>query len=272
MNPAALALRRWGDRLLRIRATIFAAMALVTHASAAPEGMTFDIREFGAVGDGKTLNAEAFRRAIAAATAHPGHDTVLVPSGTFLSGVIELRSDLTLRLAKEAVLLGSKTLADYDLPPRAGEKPRNWLRALIVGDGVSGVTICGEGTIDGNRVRDPKGEEGQRGPHTARFAKAEHVTVRDIRIVDSGNYAILLHDSKHCRFENLHIEGGWDAIHCSLREGNSLENFTARHIRAEGIYGPACSVESWGEPIRAPGIGFSIVEPHGSRDVKQVDE
>src|SRR3974377_833446 len=71
-----------------------------------------DVRAFGAAGNGKTKDTAAFQKALDACAAGGGGE-VLVPAAESLIGSIELKSGTTLRLAKEAYLLGSPDLEDY---------------------------------------------------------------------------------------------------------------------------------------------------------------
>src|SRR5581483_7410296 len=72
----------------------------------------YNIRDFGAKGDGKTLDTAALQAAIDACTADGG-GTVLVPAGTFVVGTTELKTNVTLHLAASATLLGSGEGKDY---------------------------------------------------------------------------------------------------------------------------------------------------------------
>jgi hypothetical protein len=105
------------------------------------------IRDFGAVGDGVTLNSEAFSRAVAAVVGDGG-GTVFVPAGVWLSGTIVLDSNVTLELHPAAVILGSPRIEDY-LTGRRGQHGDRTPWHLVVADGKHDVTIRG-GTIDGN--------------------------------------------------------------------------------------------------------------------------
>src|SRR3954454_6717806 len=73
---------------------------------------TWNVRHYGAKGDGKALDTAAFQAAIDAC-ANDGGGTVLVPAGEFLIGSIELKSNVTFHLAHKAHLLGSINLAHY---------------------------------------------------------------------------------------------------------------------------------------------------------------
>ena len=88
-----------------------------------------------------------------------------------------------------------------------------WHRGLIVGENVEDVTIAGQGVIDGNRVFDPTGEERMRGPHTIAFVNCRRFTIRDVRIVDSANYAVFFQVSDDVEIRNVKITGGWDGVH-----------------------------------------------------------
>jgi hypothetical protein len=105
------------------------------------------ITDFGAVGDGRTLNTEAFRKAVGAVREQNG-GTVYVPAGTWLSGTIELASNVCLELHPAAVILGSPRLADYKTG-RPGQHGDRTPWHLVLADGCHDVTIRG-GTIDGN--------------------------------------------------------------------------------------------------------------------------
>jgi len=123
----------------------------------------FNVVEFGAIGDGKTLNTEAFTKAVAAiAKAGGGH--LLVPAGTFMTQAFVLTSHMDLHLDAGAVIKAPDKFADYGIPdpnvPRAqGETPpaggrgtgRQRVQPLISAPaGTTDVAITGSGTIDGS--------------------------------------------------------------------------------------------------------------------------
>ncbi|MDO6430956.1 glycosyl hydrolase family 28 protein [Flavitalea sp. BT771] len=99
----------------------------------------FNVLSYGARADGRTMNTRAIQKAIDAASDHGG-GMVLVPAGRWVTGVLRLRSNVDLRLAENAVLLGSARRMDYG-PGSAS--------ALIVADSQQNIAITGRGTIDG---------------------------------------------------------------------------------------------------------------------------
>jgi hypothetical protein len=116
----------------------------------------FDVRDFGAAGDGRTFDSDAIRRAIQAC-AQAGGGTVRLPAGTYLTKPIELLSHVTLHLEAGATILGSPNLEDYTVEGRdaSGESER---AGVVTARNAECVAIVGRGTIDGNAMafHDPK--------------------------------------------------------------------------------------------------------------------
>jgi polygalacturonase len=176
----------------------------------------FNIREYGAVGNGETLDTPAINKAIEECAA-AGGGQVLLPPGKYLSGTVHLKSRVTLYLEAGATLIGTPDLDQYQHPVVPEFMPEakwgKWHRALILGDGLEDIAIAGQGVIDGNKVFDPTGEERMRGPHTFVFVNCSKVTVRDVSFVDSANYAIFFQISDQVEIRNVKITGGWDGVH-----------------------------------------------------------
>ena len=118
----------------------------------------YDVRTFGAEGDGRTLDTLAINKAIDAAAAGGG-GTVDFPAGAYLSVSIHLRSNITLRLEPGATILAADTIPGkitYDLPePNQWDMYQDfghshWQNSLIWGIGLENVSIIGPGLIDGH--------------------------------------------------------------------------------------------------------------------------
>lgn len=109
---------------------------------------TFYITKFGAKIDGKTLNTNAIQNTIDKAF-NAGGGIVVINNGTFLSGTIFLKSNVTLRIEAGATLLGSPNIADYKELTWGHNRDRQPYH-LIVADSTENVTIEGNGIIDGN--------------------------------------------------------------------------------------------------------------------------
>jgi len=176
----------------------------------------FSVRSYGAVGDGRALDTAGINKAIDACAA-AGGGQVRFPPGTYVSGTVHLRSKVALVLDTGARLVGSTSLEHYEefhAPAGTPEaKAGKWHRALILGDGVEDVTIAGSGVIDGNKVFDPHGEEKMRGPHTIILGNCRNVTIRDVAVRDSANYAVMIEFSEQVEVRGVKITGGWDGVH-----------------------------------------------------------
>lgn len=117
----------------------------------------FNVRDFGAAGNGTTLDTSAISSAISAA-AKSGGGTVLFPPGIYLTGTFELRSNITLELEPGAVIRGSSnradygSIADYGLARNYGvsSSGEGTKVGIIFGRNVENVAIIGRGTIDGS--------------------------------------------------------------------------------------------------------------------------
>ena len=100
----------------------------------------FNILDYGAIPDGKTLNTESIQATIDAANARGG-GRVIVPKGSFLAGTFYIKSGVELHLEKGGIILGSTNPEDYD-------KIR-WWKAFVVADHQEDISITGKGHING---------------------------------------------------------------------------------------------------------------------------
>jgi polygalacturonase len=195
---------------------LLVALLATTRDAVGAEPGILDIRDFGAVGDGKTLDTAAINKAIDAC-AQAGGGQVRLPPGRYLSATVRLKSHVTLYLDAGARLIGAKDPNLYEHPTVPSFMPEarwgKWHRALLLADGAEDIEIAGAGVIDGNRVFDPTGEEKMRGPHTFVFVNCRKVTIRDVSFVDAANYAIYFEVSEQVDVRNVKITGGWDGVH-----------------------------------------------------------
>jgi polygalacturonase len=111
------------------------------------------ITNYGAVGDGKTINTTVLQKVIDVATTNGG-GKIIVPEGTYLTGTIELKSNIELHLKAKAVLLGSANPFHYrslDMKgrPQSPKKDDNSQLAMLAAFKADNISISGKGTIDG---------------------------------------------------------------------------------------------------------------------------
>jgi polygalacturonase len=109
----------------------------------------FNVKQYGAAGDGRTLDTRAIQSAIDACQAQGG-GTVVVPAGAYVIGALALHSNVTLYVDAGATLLGSEDPADYPVIASRWEGKEQPTHApLIGGRDLQNVAVVGRGTIDG---------------------------------------------------------------------------------------------------------------------------
>jgi polygalacturonase len=213
--------------------------------SANPGARVYNIREFGAKGDGATLDTAALQSAIDACTSNGG-GTVLVPAGTFVIGATELKSNVTLHIAASAKLLGSADGKQYhavDAIPLEGDHTLgdgNW--ALLYAVNQKNFAIEGPGTIDGQGAQfhsavrgtlPPSGIGGNRRPYHVLVYRCEDFSVRNISLLDCAYHSIRVIQSKR-----VHLDGIY--IHNRVNSNNDGFHF----ISAEHVIISNCIVKS----------------------------
>ena len=212
--------------------------------AAAAKVATYNVRDFGAIGDGTTKDTKAFQKALDTCAVNGGGD-VVVPAGKYLLGSIQLGTHTTLKLeSKDTLLVGSPDLDDYPIIDVRWEG-RNLpgLRSLIYAANVDRIGVVGPGTLEGNPApaasnRPPRGSliieainctnvlwEGitvkQPGNNWATHPTyCTNVTVRNVNI--SGRRDGIDVDScQNVLIEGCTIENGDDCI--SLKSGRGMD-------------------------------------------------
>ena len=178
---------------------------------------TYNIRDFGAKGDGQSFDTSALQAAIDACNRDQG-GTVLVPAGTFVIGAVELKSYVTLHISAGAVLLGSADGKHYhaiDAVPLTGDttlNDGNW--GLIWAVKAQNFTVEGPGTIDGQGAQfrpavrgqtPPSGIGGAHRPYHLLLYQCENFTVRDIFLKDCAFHSLRIVQSSYGKFDGIRI-------------------------------------------------------------------
>lgn len=111
---------------------------------------TFRIEKFGAIADGLTLNTVSINKAIATCSAKGG-GVVLISGGVWLTGPVEMKSNVNLHIQRDAILLFSDDFDQYPLVEGTYEgrtSARN--QSPIFGNNLENIAITGRGVVDGN--------------------------------------------------------------------------------------------------------------------------
>ena len=198
---------------------------------------TYNIRDYGAKGDGVSVDTAALQAAIDAC-AQDGGGTVLVPAGTFQIGTTELKSNITLHISAGGTLLGSGDGQRYhpvDAIPLTGDSTLgdgNW--ALLYAVNAKNIVVEGPGTIDGQghlfnnygkaEQPPPSGIGGAKRPYHLLFHRCENLVVRNLDLLRCAFHSIRVIQSERVRMEGLYI-------HNRVNVNNDGFHFiSARHV------------------------------------------
>lgn len=242
--------------------------ALVAAANQAAQTKVFNVKSYGAVGDGVAMDTKAIQKTIDACHAEGG-GIVRVPSGDFQIGTIWLRSNITLSLDHGASLLGSLDIADYKTEGLS--KPREGgPHCLIYAENARNIVIEGLGVIDGRgtpehfpRIR-PGGRETSKRPRLIRMVNCEQVTFSGVTYRRPAFWGLHLIDCRNLHFkavtirfrnngynndgldldgcenaliENCDIDSGDDAI-CLKSSLNPCRNIVVRNCKVSSNTAP----------------------------------
>lgn len=188
--------------------------------------MEYRITDFGAVGNGKTLNTTSIQKAIDTAE-EAGGGRVVVPTGRFMSGTIWLKDNIELHLEAGAVLLASDNLDDYNAsdayPQNYDAIKEGWLgKHFIIIHEKQNVSITGVGTIDGNGESffdepEPKEyyrygwsygfvrPENMRPGQMLSFIESKNIHITDVTLLHSPCWACHLHGCDNVTIRGVHI-------------------------------------------------------------------
>ncbi len=210
----------------------------------------YNVRAFGAKGDGVILDSPAIDRAITAASA-AGGGTVFLPAGTYLCVSVHLKSNITLSLGQGATIEAASPTDGpaYDPPeptPEAGAYEdfghRHWHNSLIWGEGLQNVAILGPGRIWGRGlVREDDGPDG-RGNKAISLKLCRNVTLRDVVIQHGGWFGILATGVDNLTIDNLTIDTNRDGMDIDCCRNVHVSNCSVNSPRDDGI----CLKSSYG--------------------------
>jgi polygalacturonase len=111
---------------------------------------TFNVLDYGAVADGRTMNTDAFARAIKTC-ASAGGGTLVVPPGAYMTGPIVLESNINFHLTRGALVIFSPKFEDYPIVPFPSPTSKTFrCQPPISGYKLQNIAITGEGVIDGS--------------------------------------------------------------------------------------------------------------------------
>lgn len=178
-------------------------------------GKDYNVKDFGAVGDGRNMDSPAIQKAIDACTADGG-GVVFIPKGTYLAATIVLKDNTTLHLEDGALLLGTTDLNAYDIiDPFTDGLGVDVGRTFIAAVDVRNISIEGKGVIDGQgsalkakQIETDNRPEGQRWgarPFLLRIVRCQGVKVQDVTLKYSASWTSHYAQSTDILISNVKI-------------------------------------------------------------------
>jgi polygalacturonase len=226
-------------------------------AASSPAGeAVFNVRAYGAKGDGKTVDTPAINRAIEAVAA-AGGGTLSFPAGTYVCFTIRLRSKVDLYLSHGCTILaadspkpgettgyqgGTYDAAEPNAPWESYQDygHNHWRNSLFYGEGISDLAITGPGLIHGKGLsfgasRTPRGEytmfraeQPGVGNKAIALKNCRNVLLRDFSLLKGGHFALLATGVDNLTLDNLLVDtdrDGFDIDCCrNVRVSNCTVN------------------------------------------------
>jgi polygalacturonase len=237
--------------------SLLATSAAARGSAAPPHGSArenFDVRAFGAKGDGHSIDTPAINRTIDAAAA-AGGGIVQFPAGSYACYSIHLKSNLSLYLGPGATIVAAETPASasggYDAPePNQWAMYQDfghshWHNSLIWGEDVSNISIYGPGRIWGKGLSRGSGDKPLApgvGNKSIALKNCHNITLRDFSILHGGHFGILATGADNLTIDNLLIDTNRDAMDIDCCRNVRISNCTVNSPWDDGY----CLKSSYG--------------------------
>jgi hypothetical protein len=183
----------------------------------------YDVRKYGAKGDGKTNDAAAIQKAINACSANGG-GMVLVNNGTFLSSGISFKSNVELHIGATAILLGTPGLEGYNIDRQFDH--HHHVRSFINADGCHHIALTGTGKIDGQGQLFPSNITYAERPYLIQLRGCKDVRLENVFLTNSAVWACWLLQCERVKVQGVHIEN----LVSPNRDGIDIDGCREVHI------------------------------------------
>jgi polygalacturonase len=207
----------------------------------------YDVRSFGAKGDGNTVDTPAINKGIETVAA-AGGGTLHFPAGTYLCYTIWLKSNVSLYLDQGATILAANAGAggQYDAAePNQWNHYQDyghshWHNSLIVAEDIHDFAILGPGLIWGKGLsrgtrEEPKAEEPGVGNKAISLKNCHGVILRDFSILHGGHFGILATGVDNLTIDNLKIDTNRDGMDIDCCSNVRVSNCSVNSPWDDGI-------------------------------------
>ena len=205
-------------RFAKILLPLLLPASFVFAASRKPSAF-FNVKDYGAKGDGVSLDSKAINKAIDAA-AGAGGGTVYLPAGNYLSGSVHLQSNISIFIDQGAVIIAAPVSADngYDEEePGPGNAYHDsghshWHNSLIWGENLHDVSIVGQGMIYGKGLYRDYVKDKQSANKAIALRLCRNVNIQDITIWHGGWFGILATGVDNLTISNIKEDTNRDGM------------------------------------------------------------
>ncbi|MGD1006216.1 MAG: glycosyl hydrolase family 28-related protein [Ignavibacteriaceae bacterium] len=203
----------------------------------------FNVKNYGAIGDGKNIDSKAINAAIEAASLSGG-GTVFIPAGNYSCGSIHLKSNITLLIDQGATIIAAPVNAEngYDQEEESISVKyqdlghSHWKNSLIWGYDIQNASIVGAGWINGkNLYKDWVPGSKQDANKAVSLYRCRNVIMRDISIIHGGWFAILATGVDNLTIDNLKIDTNRDALDIDCCKNVRISNLFINSPYDDGI-------------------------------------
>ncbi|MER6942917.1 glycosyl hydrolase family 28 protein [Nonomuraea sp. NPDC000554] len=258
------ALRRAAAWVAALTAASLSALAIAVPATPAVAAAVFNVRDYGATGNGSTNDTSAINAAITAANS-AGGGTVQFPSGTYRSAnSIHLKSNVTIQLDAGSTIMGSPN-DTYDAPesnPNDNYQDyghSHFHNAMIWGDRLTNIAFVGSGTIDGGGnliTGNPNSGEADK---IISLTRCDGLTVNGIKLRRGGHFAMLTNACNNITSDGLRIDtasdrDGWNVI--------SARNVTIKNADIAGNDDALVFKSDWALGQTYPNGNVTVTDSH----------
>ena len=219
---------------------------LAYHAKSQVGAKVYSVKDYGATGDGVTLDTEPINKAITAASA-AGGGTVYFPAGTYASHSIRLKSHISLYIDQGATILAAPSVAGapgYDEP-----EPNDWgdklkyqdfghshfHNSLIWGENLEDISIMGPGTIYGKGLTRETPRRVGEGNKTIGLKLCRNVTLKDFTIFLGGHFGMLLTGIDNMTIDNVKEDTNRDGMDIDCCRNVHVTNCSVNSPWDDGI-------------------------------------
>ncbi|MFJ5992717.1 glycosyl hydrolase family 28 protein [Lentzea sp. NPDC092896] len=240
--------------LRRLGVAVTAALLGITVLAEPAQAADFNVKDYGAAGNGSANDTAAIDRAITAANA-AGGGTVRFPSGTYRSpNSIHMKSNVTLQLDSGATIMGASG-SGYDKPePNPNDEYQDYghshfHNAMIWGDRLTNIGFAGSGTIDGGGALITGNPDSGQADKIISLTRCENLTVSGIKLRRGGHFAMLINGCRNVVSDRLTIDtasdrDGWNVIsttNVTITNGDFAGNDDALAFKSDYALGQKLS-------------------------------